>query len=371
MDMDVVQLTKDLVAVPSVSRWSNAAVSDVAEAALKRAGFEVERLAYTDDNGEHKVTVVGKKGEGSGGFALISHSDTVPGTNWDRDPFAPIVENGRLIGLGSCDMKGPAAATIAAGAAFASADLKKPIFVVVSADEEVSGGGVKQVVAESVLFKTARPEYGVIAEPTRMIPVYAHKGGVSVKVTAHGVAAHTSTDKGISANFLIAPFLAEMAELAKEIKKDARYMNHEFDPPTNGFNMVLDDGGCRPNVTAPKTICTLGFRPMPGDQSVALRDLLVEKARKYGFEVSTNMHEAYHVPPDSAVVKIALQATGLPKAETVPFGTDAFFFPDYPKLVILGPGDIIQAHTNGEWIGVSQLLRAVDVYKRMIQTICT
>jgi acetylornithine deacetylase len=76
-----------------------------------------------------------------------------------------------------------------------------------------------------------------------MRPVYAHKGGVRLKVTAYGVAAHTSTDKGISANFLIAPFLAEMAELNTLVKSEARFQNNEFDPPTNGFNLVLSDLG--------------------------------------------------------------------------------------------------------------------------------
>ena len=104
------------------------------------------------------------------------------------------------------------AATIVAGAEVNAADLKKPLFIVITADEEITGLGARQVAEESELFNTACPKYGVIAEPTRLVPVYAHKGGGRIVVTAHGRAAHTSTDQGISANFLIAPFLAEMAE---------------------------------------------------------------------------------------------------------------------------------------------------------------
>src|SRR5438046_1918109 len=99
MTMDVVQLARDFVAVKSVSRWSNAAVSDIIEERMKVAGFEVERLEYVDDSGERKVSLVGKKGEGTGGLGFFSHSDTVPGEGWDRDPFDPTVADGHLIGL--------------------------------------------------------------------------------------------------------------------------------------------------------------------------------------------------------------------------------------------------------------------------------
>ncbi len=370
MKLDVVQLTKDIVAINSVSQRSNAAVSDLLEETLKQCAFEVERLEFIDDNGERKVSLVGKKGEGADGFGLFSHSDTVPGLEGDWNPFDPVVEDGRLFGRGSCDMKGPLAATIVAGASIDAAKLKKPFFIIATADEEISGFGARQVAEESDLFNTERPKHGVIAEPTRLTPVYAHKGGGRVIVTAHGRAAHTSTDKGISANFLIAPFLAEMAELAKRFKTNESFMNHEFHPPTNGFNMILDDGGCRPNVSAAKTVCTLGFRSMPNDRSDDVIAMVTERAEKYGFEVSARKGAPFYILPDAEIVQAGLKATGTTKPGTVPFGTDAHAFKDDLQLVILGPGDIAQAHTVGEWIEISQLSEAVGVYQRMIAMFC-
>lgn len=370
MRLDVVQLTRDLVAFDSVSQRSNVVIADFLEELLQKCGFTVERLEFIDENGERKVSLVAKKGEGSDGFALISHSDTVPGLEWDRNPFDPVVVDGRIIGLGSCDMKGPLAATLVAGAAIEATKLQKPLFIIIAADEEVGGGGAIQVVEESALFNTFRPKHGVIAEPTTLIPVYAHKGGARVVVTAYGRAAHTSTDQGISANFLIAPFLAEMAELAKKLKTDTAFMNPEFHPPTLGFNMVLNDRGCRPNVTAAKTVCTLGFRPMPNDRSAEVLALITEKAKQYGFEVSSSLREPFYIAPDTEIVQAGLKATGVSQPKTVAFGTDALFFKDALQLVILGPGDIAQAHTNGEWIAVSQLQEAVSVYTRMIEMLC-
>jgi acetylornithine deacetylase len=370
MALDVVQLTKDLVAIDSVSARSDEAVAVLLEEVLRGRGFEVERLEYHDPNGELKVSVVGRKGEGTGGLAYFSHFDTVPGTGWDRDPWQPIVEDGRLIGLGSCDMKGPLAATVVAADMFDASQLARPVLIVATADEEVSGQGARQVVAESKLFNESRPPYGVVAEPTRLIPVYAHKGGGSISVTATGFAAHTSTGRGISANFLIAPFLAEMAELAQRLKDDPSYQNSEFDPPTVGFNMTLDDGGCRPNVTAARTVCTLGIRPMPGDRSGEVIAEITERAARYGFELTSTIFAPFHVAPDATVVRVACEATGVATPRTVPYGTDAYFYQDAIEAVILGPGDIAQAHTNGEWIELDQLHEAANVYARMIARLC-
>ena len=103
---DVVELTKKLVTIQSVSKMSNAPISDYLQTALEGIGAVVERLEYRDENDELKVNLIGKIGEGSGGLAFCSHSDTVPGQEVDWPAFDPVVENGRLYGRGSCDMKG-------------------------------------------------------------------------------------------------------------------------------------------------------------------------------------------------------------------------------------------------------------------------
>jgi acetylornithine deacetylase len=243
--------------------------------------------------------------------------------------------------------------------------------VVVTADEEISGGGAKQVGRESVLFNGAGLRYGVIAEPTRLIPVYAHKGGVRLIITAHGRAAHSSTVEGINANFLIAPFLAEMAELQQLFLTDDRHMNRAFDPPTNGWNMVLTDGNTAANVTAAQSTCTISFRPMPGDHTDEIIEMVREKAAKYGLEFRFIKRDPFIVPRDSPVVQAALEVTGRKEPETVAYGTDALSFGPKLEPVVLGPGDIRQAHTIDEFVSLQQLHDAVEVYNRMIQRFCT
>ena len=157
-------------------------------------------------------------------------------------------------------MKGPLAATMAAAANIDVKALRRPVYVVVTADEEVGYGGAYQVAAESKLLAEGWPEYGVVAEPTRLRPVYSHKGGALVTAHALGAAAHSSTEKGVSANFKIAPFLAEMAALVPVFRTDPRYLNPEFSPPSFGFNMIVTDYGTKSNVTAPKTTALLSLR---------------------------------------------------------------------------------------------------------------
>ena len=108
----VLRLAADLVAIDSRSAVSNLAVADRIEREL--AGFEVERLDYTDAAGVPKRVLVAHKGP-KGGHALSGHMDTVPATGWESDPWSPRLDAaGMLHGLGSADMKGQVAAAIAA-----------------------------------------------------------------------------------------------------------------------------------------------------------------------------------------------------------------------------------------------------------------
>lgn len=367
MPLEALSLARDLIAIPSVSSQSNAEVSDYAAAVLAREGFDIERLSYSD-NGVEKVSVVARKGAGSGGIGFFSHSDTVPGdVGWS--PFDPAVSGGRLYGRGSCDMKGPLAATMAAAAA--ARNLRRPVTVVITADEEVGYGGAYQVVAESKILAAGWPAYGVVAEPTRLRPVYSHKGGALIYVHAIGAAAHSSTEKGVSANFKIAPFLAEMAALAPVFKTDARYLNAEFQPPSFGFNMVLTDYGTKSNVTAPKSTATISLRDMPNVDNDGAVARVVDAAKRHGLDVDVKRNPYFYVRPDSEMIRMASEACGGIAPETVAFGTEAIIFAaKVANQVVLGPGDIAQAHTVGEFIDIAQLEQAVGVYQRLIERAC-
>jgi len=370
MEYDVLSLTQALVAVRSETTESNAAVTDFIHEWLESRGFTIERLSYPDENGVEKHNLVAKKGSGRGGLGFFSHSDTVPGDPREWEPWNPEIKGEKLYGRGSCDMKGPLAASMIAAAAADVEQLGKPIYLAVAADEEQGHVGAHYIQEHAATFRENWPTWAVIPEPTDLQPVYAHKGGARVVVTATGRAAHTSTDKGISANFLIAPFLAEVAELATLFKNETRFHNSEFSPPTNGFNLTIDDGQCRTNVTAAKTVAQMSIRVMPNDHHEEQIALVEAAARKHNLDVTSSVMQPFYVDKDAEIVQAACRATGIEKAITVPYGTEAESYQRYTQCVILGPGSIEQAHTIGEWVEIKQLENAVKIYTRMIEDLC-
>lgn len=369
MNIDVVELASELIAIPSETPTSNRPISDFLQTLLEKTGFTVEEVTYMDPFHVEKVSLIAKKGTGPGGLGLFSHSDTVPGdAGWS--PFTPVLEDGRLVGRGAADMKGPLAASIAAGARFKATDLKHPLIIAITADEERGHSGAHDIVKRSQTLTSAWPHYCLVCEPSELQPVYAHKGGAGITVSAHGVAAHTSTDKGISANFKIAPFLAEMATLAQTFRAEERFQNALFDPPTNGFNLVISDGDTATNVTAAKSVARLSIRAMPDACFEEAVEMVVTRAKAYGLAVEQRSVGPFFTDAAGPLAQAACRASGTPQAVTVPYGTEAECYQHYMDALVLGPGNIAQAHTVGEWIAIEQLTRAVDVYTRLIEELC-
>jgi acetylornithine deacetylase len=370
MKSNVIDLACELVAIPSETLLSNVAIIDYLENWLTTRGFAVERVGYTDPVGEEKFNLIAKRGDGTGGIGFFSHSDTVPGDPQDWHPFDPIIRDGKLIGRGSCDMKGPLAATLIAASRADTDTLKKPIYIVISADEERGHRGAHHILEHSAMLRESWPEHAVVAEPTQLHPVYAHKGAALITVTALGRAAHTSTEKGISANLIMAPFLADMAALAPIFRSEERFQNPEFDPATNGFNLTINDGNCRTNVTAAKTVVKISLRLMPDDHREEQIAMIEEKARARKLSMTYRIIKPFYIAPDARVVQAACRVTGISRAITVPYGTEAEAYQKFTQPVVLGPGSIDQAHTIGEWVSLKQLEDAVGIYSNLIETFC-
>ena len=224
--MNAIEYTQKLVRFPTVSNISNASICDYLEGVLKRLGFTTERIEYTDSAGVNKVNIIGKKGRGSGGMAYFAHTDVVPADPWfssEHGPFKPTVRGDRLYGRGSCDMKGSIGSMLAAAEQAAGAELREPLYIVLTADEEVGYLGAEQVARRSTFFQEmVRGESsGIVGEPTMLSVVHAHKGTYGFRATSHGKAAHSSTNEGINANLAMIPFLIEMKKIHDETREDS------------------------------------------------------------------------------------------------------------------------------------------------------
>lgn len=372
-----VDLVSELIRFESTSSLSNAEVSFYLADLLPKLGFEVEQIEYESPPGVRKVNVIAKKGDGSGGIAYFGHSDVVPADNWkfaEHGPYTPTVKEGRLYGRGSCDMKGSVAAFIAATQAFDARSLKHPVFITITADEEVGFLGAEQVQKRSRLFRemVSGQSKGIIGEPTELKVVYAHKGAYGFRATARGRAAHSSTNRGINANLAMIPFLMEMKRIHDETLTDPTWLNAEFDPPGISWNIGVNDFTRAVNITPPQSVCTVYFRPMPGMNPELLLEQAGKLAEQHGLEFQvTGRGPAIYVDPQSPFVRETLELAELPEAKTVPYGTDGVFFGELQNLVILGPGSIDQAHTFDEFIELDQLQKGTDLFRKIIAANCT
>ena len=370
--MDPLQIAQELIRRRSPSRLSNVDVSDYVQQTLEALDFDTERVEYEDEYGVLKVNVLGKKGGGTGGLTFFGHTDTVAADRWwQGDPFVPEQREGRLYGRGSCDMKGPVACMLAAAQTVRPSELAEPLYIVCTADEEIGYIGALEVVARSQMFQEIRSGRGIIGEPTRLEVVYAHKGTLGIIATSHGRAAHSSTAEGSNANLALIPFLMEMKRIHDELETDPKYRNSEFDPPTPGWNIGVNDGDTPINVTAPRAVCTVYARPMPGTNLEPVMDRVRRCAEEHGLELEIRgTGKPMYTEPDSPLVRDVLELVGRSTPRTVSYGTDGLAFGPHMPLVVCGPGDIKQAHTADEWIELEQLEKGTELYAKLIGRFC-
>jgi len=371
--MDPVEIAKELIQIPTPSPRSNAEIVDWLQKWFRAADFETERVTYADAAGVSKQNIIARTGPHvEGGLTFFAHTDTVPAGNWEcGEAFKPWVEAGKLFGRGACDMKGPLAAVLAAAGTVHKRDLARPLYIVCTADEENGYLGAQETVRHSQLFQKLKTGVGVVVEPTELEVVYAHKAAVGLQAVARGVAAHSATGKGVNANLKLIPFLMEMKQLHDELQTDPRHRNDEFDPPTPGWNITISDGETPLNVTPPRAVCNVYFRPMPGTDTDGIISRVKEAADRYGLElVVWGCKKPLYTDPNSEFVRSVLDCVNRDRARTVPYGTDGLAFGEHMPLVVLGPGSVDQAHTSLEWISISQLEQAVEIYRRLIARFC-
>lgn len=369
--MNPVELTKEFVSYNTTSYLSNVALTKAMAKRMKEAGLTVESIPYTDPNGVKKLNIVGKKGKGKGGLALMGHNDVVPAEGWAWDPFKVIKKGSRIYGRGVADMKGSVACMIAAAAKIDARKLKSPVYVVVTGDEEVNCLGADVVFNKSKVLKDSQVKYGIIGEPTLLDVVQSHKGSVKISVTSKGRATHSSMGTGINANHKLIPFLNDILAVDHELQTNPKYLNTNFTPPHSTLNIVIHGGEQASNITTPESGATINFRAMPGQNLKPLFTKIRNSAKKHGVKISIyDSLKPLDTPTESRIVQEALKVTGKRKPKSVAYGTDGMIFGQNMELVVLGPGNIKQAHTIDEWIEIDQLHKGVDTFGKMIHRLC-
>lgn len=374
--MNALQLTKQLVAFVSPSHVSNVEVSNFIADHVRGLGFDLEMVEYQDDRGVPKINVVARKGPDNGqpGLAYFCHSDVVPAETWTGpgEAFIATEHEGRLYGRGSCDMKGSAACMLTA-VERVQETLQAPLYFVCNADEEVSYGGAKQLVARSQIYRemVQRRTRALIGEPTELSVVNGHKGICKLVIVSHGEAAHSATRHGQNANVAMIPFLQDLKAIYDETENDLQWQNADFDPPTLSLNIGINDHNHAINVKSAQSICTVFFRPVPNVDDSPLIERISRAAEQHGLAFSmTSRCGAVWTPADNPFVQEALEIAGEDAASTVCYGTDGGELTELEDKIICGPGSIEQAHKSDEWIDLKQLDAGTDLYEKFVRRWC-
>ena len=317
-----------------------------------------------------------------GGVVLNGHTDVVPveGQDWVTDPFVLTRQDDRLYGRGSVDMKGFLACVLASVPVFKSADLKKPIHIAFTYDEEIGGLGMP-VLLKDMAGKPFKPGIVIVGEPTDMHIVTGHKGGDEMRTEIVGHEVHScDPTKGTSAILAATKLISKIEEIGARLAAQP-HPNSPYVPPYSTFNIGMIEGGIARNAIAGWCNFDWEYRPMPGEDSAAILDEIREYAQKVLLppmqaitpKAEINVITEVHVPPlnDQNAAKAAAfvsEVTGRNSRGVVSFGTDAGYFSDDGfSTVVCGPGSISRAHAAGEYIGVDEVRQGLEFMQKIAQ----
>ncbi|HEY0077357.1 MAG TPA: acetylornithine deacetylase [Pyrinomonadaceae bacterium] len=374
----VEQTLGELVGIDSRSALSNLEVIEYGSARLEASGFAVRRMSYTDEGGVEKFQLVAVAPRETGedeevALALVGHTDTVPFDPAWREALTLTESEGKLYGRGACDTKGFIAAALTAVESIDLSRLRRPVAVVLTADEEIGCLGAKRLAEAGTL----RVRNAIVGEPTRLQPMRAGKGYCLAEIVVRGREGHSAYPAlGASAIFRAARLITRLEALAERLKEQA----HEvFDPPFTTLNVGLIRGGTAKNIIAGECRFTLEWRPVAGERAAQLveqveGELAAMRAEDTDFDGELRvirLDEANETPADAALVR-ALEEATRKTSGAVAFGNEA---PQMVEMgaqaaVVFGPGDIRVAHRTGEFVPVEELNACVRILADMIERFC-
>ncbi len=375
-EKETLSFMKKLVSINSVNPCiekgeGEIEVSNYIAEYLEKIGLEVKTQDVVD--GRFNVIATLKGSGRVRNLMFNGHTDTVGIRNMSIDPLKPVVENDRLHGRGSCDMKGPIAAMIMALKTLAESkvELKGNVSLSTVVGEEFDNVGANKLVTDKQFAKLTQAL--IVGEPTALQLAIKHKGFANVEVEVEGKAAHGSVpEKGIDAIEKAAKIILEMERLKKGFasKKDPLLGQPKMHTSTI-------EGGREWSVVPDRCVVRFELRTIPGyATNQALKDienLIHELANedpdlkaKVGLFLSG---EPLNTSPEEPMIKGLQKAIKAvkgtqPQIIGLPFYTEAAIFAKalHIPACIIGPGDIAQAHSADEFVKISEVFEAANIY---------
>jgi len=378
-----VQSSKDilsaLVSFDTVSRNSNLDLIAWVESYLDRLGVAHERIY--DETGRKSNLWATLGPADVPGYILSGHTDVVPvdDQDWTDSPFKLTERDGKLYGRGSTDMKGYVACCLAAVPDMLNANLKKPLHLALSYDEEVGCWGVRGMIAK-IPERPARPIACFVGEPTEMDVVIGHKAKRSFKVVVHGRTCHSSlAPLGVNAVEYAARVVAKIRDVSDRLAKSGT-RDTLYDVPFSTGHTGYLHGGTALNIVPDTATFEFEFRTIAADKSSDLVKEVIDYARdvlepemkavapEAGFDFQDRSEFAgLDTAENAEITLLAKQLSGRNSHSKVAYGTEGGLFSQAGiPTVVIGPGNIDQAHKADEFIKITELEKCGQFLDRLI-----
>ena len=338
--MDIKDILSKLVSFNTIRDKDNKGIMDFIEEYLNNYNFNIERVG--------KCLIAYNSIKPNIGF--IGHTDTVDYESWDGDPFTLKENNGKLIGLGSCDMKGGIASILYT---ISKIDLEKnKIALYFTNDEEIGFEGIKTI-KDNII-----PNNIIIGEPTNNVPIYGTKGVLELSIDFYGVKCHSSTpDKGINAIYQCVDFIKELQEYYKILKQD---IINDFEIPYTTMNIGMINGGETVNSVPGKCNISIDFRIASKTHINKIKKDINDMLKKY----NSKLYIKQSINPNINKNDISFLEKISSKKQTKCYLTEGSYI--NKNFIILGPGPDT-SHQKNEYIEYESLKRTSELYKEIIE----
>ena len=340
---DTVDLLKQLITIPSYSR-DEKNLADFLEEYLEKLGLCPQRKG-------NNLWVLSPEWDNSKPVVLLnSHIDTVkPVSGWTKDPFLPLEEEGKLYGLGSNDAGASLVSLLYTFVSLCRQEQPNNFIFLASCEEEVSGrNGI-----ESVLRELPCISLGVVGEPTGMQPAIAEKGLMVLDGKVYGKSGHAARNEGENAIYKALPVIEWFQKLDFPLKSEL------LGPVKTTVTMI--QAGTQHNVIPDVFTFTVDIRTNELYSNKKLFEEITSQC-KCDIQARSFRLNSSHISPEHPLVKRA-QMLGLE-----PFGSPTLSdqaLMNFPSLKI-GPGDSSRSHTSDEFIYLSEIREAMDLYIRLL-----
>lgn len=344
---DSIDLLKSLVATPSISKEEKEAADLLESYMHDHAGL------VTNRHGNNIWTTALCDHDGAPTILLNSHIDTVkPVNGWSHDPFTPVIEydNERLYGLGSNDAGASVVSLLAAFRYLKDKPRTYNLIYLASCEEEISGrNGI-----ESVLSSIGKVDIAIVGEPTGMHPAIAEKGLMVLDGEATGISGHAARNEGVNAIYKAIDAINTLATLRFPIES-----------PTLGpvkISVTQIESGTQHNVIPDKCKFVVDVRTTDAYSNIATLNLIRQAAP----EVTLTPRSTRLNP--SSIDQLHPIVQRLIMMGRTPFGSPTLS--DQALIscqsLKLGPGDSSRSHSADEYILLSEIREAIEIYIRLL-----